>query len=138
MKISPEKVAEMVRLARSGVAAKDITRHMGVSRCTVARHTGWNPVKRRAYADPAPALRMKTWYRSYVYPDWRITKRIWAEDYGDGTYGWWSDYAVERVGSNEIKVHNTLISAERYIKAKEAAHGKSSKSKTDHRDVVHA
>lgn len=116
MKTSPEKVAEMVRLAGSGMTAKDIIRRTGLSRCTVSRYTGWNPVKRRAYADPAPALRMETWYRSYVYPDWRITKRIWAEDYGDGTYGWWCDYTTERISSGEVKLHNSLMEASAYVK----------------------
>lgn len=115
-KTSPEKVAEMVRLAGSGMTAKDIMRRTGVSRCTVARYTGWNPVKHKVYADPAPALRMETWYRSYVYPDWRITKRIWAEDYGDGTYGWWSDYTTERISSGEVKLHNSLMEASEYVK----------------------
>ena len=116
MKTSPEKVTEMVRLAGSGMTAKDIMRRTGLSRCTVARYTGWNPVKRRAYADPAPALRMETWYRSLAYPDWRITKRIWAEDYGDGTYGWWCDYTTERISSGEVKVHNSLMEASEYVK----------------------
>ena len=116
IKTSPEKVAEMVRMIGSGMSITDVARHMGVSRCTVARYTGWNPVKRRAYADPAPALRMETWYRSYVYPDWQITKRIWAEDYGDGTYGWWCDYTTERISSGEVKVHNSLMEASEYVK----------------------
>lgn len=128
----------MVKMIRSGMSLSEVSRRMGVTIQTISRYTGWRPVRSRTYGDPAPALRREIWYSSCVYPDWKITERIWAEDYGDGMYGWWSDYAVERAGSNEIKVHNTLISAERYIKAKEAAHGKSSKSKTDHRDVVHA
>ena len=40
MKTSPEKVTEMVRLAGSGMTAKDIMRRTGLSRCTVARYTG--------------------------------------------------------------------------------------------------
>lgn len=116
MKTSPEKVAEIVRLAGSGMSITDVARRMGMGRCTVAKYAGWRPIKHRAYGDPAPALRMETWYRSYVYPDWQITKRIWAEDYGDGTYGWWCDYTTERISSGEVKVHNSLMEASEYVK----------------------
>lgn len=113
---SSEERAEMVRMIRSGMSLSEVSRRMGVAIQTISRYTGWNPVRSRTYGDPAPALRMETWYRSRVYPDWRITKRIWAEDYGDGMYGWWSDYAVKRIGSKDTKIHNSLIDAARYVK----------------------
>lgn len=116
MEISPEKVAEIVRLAGSGMSITGIARRMGMGRCTVAKYAGWNPVKNRVHADPAPALRMETWYESRVYPDWEITKRIWAEVYEDGTYGWWCDYTTERISSGEIKLHDSLMEASEYVK----------------------